>query len=284
MLKSLVAFLCISFAASAAAKLGETVPQLVKRFGKSYTVEEVELGKTYKFRSANVSVDAVVSDGRSIRETYYSDHPLAANGEPPNDIVRGVLKTNAPKAQWEEIEAAPFSADYAMRSSDGEYVAILSYTGPQPENMIWTITVGLAKSVQAVSATAPSSNSSPSPFVTPSPSASAAQRFDPKAFLADSDFETGLKYYDGVGVEKNLAEAVKWFRKAAEKNYAPAQFSLGLCYYGGKGVPRNYVEAVKWYRKAAEQNYPLAQLPFCPGCPTTVATARAIEVWQFYSR
>ena len=54
-------------------------------------------------------------------------------------------------------------------------------------------------------------------------------------------------------------EAVKWYRKAAEQNYAPAQYNLGLCYDHGDGVAENQVEAVKWYRKAAEQNDAEAQ-------------------------
>ena len=246
MLRPFVALLCFCFVVHASAKLGETVPQLVKRFGNSYTVEEAQLGKTYKFRSANVSVDAVVFNGRSICETYYSDHPLSTNGEPPNDIVRAVLKTNAPKAQWKEIEGVPFGADYAMRSSDGEYIAILKYTEPQPENMIWTMTVGLAKSVCAVSTAARSSNplsptstpaSAPSSSPTPSPSAPAQRAaFTPPPLdsIEPTDFETGLNYYNGVGVEKNRAEAVKAFRGAAAKNYAPAQYALGVCYNEGE--------------------------------------------------
>jgi hypothetical protein len=144
------------------AKLGETIPQLVKRFGKSYTVESIQLGKEYKFRSENVSVDAIVANDVSISETYFSDHPLTANGEPPNDIVRAVLKTNVPRGRWVEIGAAPFGADYALRSSDDKYVAILKYKGPQPENMIWTMTVGLANAVDTLSSqSSPSPNSSP---------------------------------------------------------------------------------------------------------------------------
>ena len=54
-------------------------------------------------------------------------------------------------------------------------------------------------------------------------------------------------------------EAVKWYHKAAEQNYAAAQFNLGLCYVIGQGVVKDEAEAVKWYRKAAEQNNPLAQ-------------------------
>lgn len=77
----------------------------------------------------------------------------------------------------------------------------------------------------------------------------------------------GAAYEDGeddedcgiLGIEKNLEEAVKWYRKAAEQGYAPAQDSLGDCHHFGHGVDVDYVEAVKWYRKAAEQGYRFAQ-------------------------
>jgi hypothetical protein len=69
----------------------------------------------------------------------------------------------------------------------------------------------------------------------------------------------GDNYYDGNGVEKNYAEAVKWYRKAAEQGFADAQNKLGDCYYKGEGVNANFAEAVKWFRKGAEQGYPKAQ-------------------------
>ena len=51
----------------------------------------------------------------------------------------------------------------------------------------------------------------------------------------------------------NYAEAVKWYRIAAEQGDADAQFNLGLLYNNGDGVTQNYTEAAKWYHKAAEQ-------------------------------
>jgi TPR repeat protein len=60
-------------------------------------------------------------------------------------------------------------------------------------------------------------------------------------------------------VAKDVVEAVKWLRKAAEQNHAPAQFKLGWCYANGQGAAQDAVEAVKWYRKAAEQNNANAQ-------------------------
>ena len=70
----------------------------------------------------------------------------------------------------------------------------------------------------------------------------------------------GICYEGGQGVEKDCVEAVKWYRKAAQQNVAGAQFSLGSCYEDGRGVEKDHVEALKWYRKAAEQNDETAQL------------------------
>ncbi len=58
---------------------------------------------------------------------------------------------------------------------------------------------------------------------------------------------------------KLVGEAVKWYRKAAEQEYARAQSGLGYMYSNGRGVEKDEVEAVKWYRKAAEQDYAMAQ-------------------------
>jgi len=75
----------------------------------------------------------------------------------------------------------------------------------------------------------------------------------------DEQFELGYNYYHGHGVKKDYAEAVKWYRKAAEQGHADAQCNLGYCYDKGKGVEQSYNEAVKWYRKAAEQGEAYAQ-------------------------
>ena len=60
-------------------------------------------------------------------------------------------------------------------------------------------------------------------------------------------------YAEGEGVPQDDAEAVKWYRLAAEQGYAAAQSTLGFMYAEGRGVPQDYAEAVKWYRLAAEQ-------------------------------
>jgi hypothetical protein len=60
-------------------------------------------------------------------------------------------------------------------------------------------------------------------------------------------------YDNGEGVPENDAEAVRWFRKAADQGHDNAQSNLGIMYADGNGVPENDAEAVKWFRKAADQ-------------------------------
>ena len=48
-------------------------------------------------------------------------------------------------------------------------------------------------------------------------------------------------------------EAVKWYRKAAEQNYAAAQYNLAICYERGDGVAKDWAEAYKWLLLAARQ-------------------------------
>jgi TPR repeat protein len=77
---------------------------------------------------------------------------------------------------------------------------------------------------------------------------------------ARSETVLGAIYEFGLrGVSKDVVEAIKWFRKAAEQNFAPAQYEMGTCFATGQGVEKDTVEAVKWYLKAAGQNLPVAQ-------------------------
>ena len=76
---------------------------------------------------------------------------------------------------------------------------------------------------------------------------------------ANGQNNLGFMYEMGYGVTKDYAEALKWFRKAAEQGYARGQCNLGYMYDMGYGVTQDYAEAVKWYRKAAEQGNAIAQ-------------------------
>jgi hypothetical protein len=88
--------------------------------------------------------------------------------------------------------------------------------------------------------------------------ACALHRYEQAA--ADGDaigmFDAGTLYYLGKGVAQDYAQARRWFRKAAEKNFAGAQYNLGVMALG-QGQDRNPMEAYQWFR--------LVQIAFYPG-------------------
>ena len=65
----------------------------------------------------------------------------------------------------------------------------------------------------------------------------------------------GMRYYKGIGVEKDYIVAEKWFKIVAEKGVDFAQYALGRVYE----ERLNYDEAITWYEKAAAQDYKAAK-------------------------
>lgn len=53
----------------------------------------------------------------------------------------------------------------------------------------------------------------------------------------NATYKIGLKYYNGQGVPKNNAEAMKYFNKAAEQGHADAQYILGRMYEYDVDIP-----------------------------------------------
>ena len=62
----------------------------------------------------------------------------------------------------------------------------------------------------------------------------------------------------GQGVPQSYAEAMKWYRLAAEQGHAWAQFRLGMMYREGRGAPPDFVQAYMWLNLAASQ-FPTSQ-------------------------
>jgi TPR repeat protein len=90
------------------------------------------------------------------------------------------------------------------------------------------------------------------------PPAEIAHRLAEKGY-AWAQYELGVMYANGRIVPQNYAEAVRWYRLAADQGDRWAQTNLGAMYDQGEGVTQNYVEAVRLYRLAADQGFSLAQ-------------------------
>ena len=66
-----------------------------------------------------------------------------------------------------------------------------------------------------------------------------------------TQYNIGLMYAGGFGVNQDYEEAVRWYQMAAEKGYAPAQIELGVMHAEGWGVSQNYISAHMWFDLAA---------------------------------
>ncbi len=68
----------------------------------------------------------------------------------------------------------------------------------------------------------------------------------------EAQFLAGVIMSQGESL-KDMEAAARWYRRAADQGYVPAQAKLGACYASGSGVPQSDAEAIIWYRRAAEK-------------------------------
>jgi len=54
-----------------------------------------------------------------------------------------------------------------------------------------------------------------------------------------------------LGVERDYAQAARWYRAAADQGDSSGQYDLASLYAAGRGVQLDYVSAYVWYSLAA---------------------------------
>lgn len=74
-----------------------------------------------------------------------------------------------------------------------------------------------------------------------------------------AQFHIGTIYQTGYAGAPDYEQAVYWFRRSSESNYAKAQHALSELYLLGRGVPRDFAESARLERLAAAQGYVDAQ-------------------------
>ena len=73
---------------------------------------------------------------------------------------------------------------------------------------------------------------------------------------AQAALQLGHCYYKGIGVAVSLADAITWFRVAAEQGVVEAQFRLAWCLM--QQTPADNEQAVEWLARAAKQGHSAA--------------------------
>ncbi|MFT3883122.1 MAG: tetratricopeptide repeat protein [Gemmatales bacterium] len=71
--------------------------------------------------------------------------------------------------------------------------------------------------------------------------------------LAPAQVVYGTCFFYGNRVKKDTAEAIKWYRLAADQNDSYGQHYLGACYLHGEGsVKKDDKEAFRWISQSAQ--------------------------------
>jgi len=99
----------------------------------------------------------------------------------------------------------------------------------------------------------------PEPFMKPPEEtpviAAAAERGE-----ADAQFRLAGRYLTGSGgVEKSVAEALRWYAAAATNGHAEAAYNLGTIHEYGLAAPADQARAIEWYRRASDRGHLEAQ-------------------------
>lgn len=76
----------------------------------------------------------------------------------------------------------------------------------------------------------------------------------------DAEYQIGIMFLEGQGINPNPEDAAYWFRKAAQNGHAASQFEIGYCFLNGTGVQKDERMAGEWFWRAAEQGDPDAAL------------------------
>jgi TPR repeat protein len=76
---------------------------------------------------------------------------------------------------------------------------------------------------------------------------------------AIAQFNVGLCYLRGRGVNKGHRMALKYFRLASQQNVGEASLQIGKCFYKGEGEKQDLREALKCFELAADAGVTEAQ-------------------------
>ncbi len=76
----------------------------------------------------------------------------------------------------------------------------------------------------------------------------------------DAQIDLGWCYMNGDGVEKSVADGLRWWKEAGLRGNAEAQNLLGTWLFeGADGVKKDIPNAIHWYEKAANNGHTEAQ-------------------------
>ena len=237
-----------------------------KSHGVTMGADEIrgDLAKGYMRQQANVNLNTNVGAYDFMLDLLYNLSESTAEGllqcKDDKDLIHLFL-TNHTQEAYEQIREAADAGSAIALYMMAEYFS--QGYGVQPINQQKRIAY-LKKSYEAGYAVAGYDVAASLPDGSPEQDEIRNHAKDKILELANkgdacAQYNLGLMYATGRGVERSDEKAREWFLKAAEQGYARAQCLLGLMYQYGLDVEQSDEKAVEWVLKAAEQGYARAQ-------------------------
>ena len=100
----------------------------------------------------------------------------------------------------------------------------------------------------------------------------------------DAQFNLGMSYSFGKGVEQNFEKALSWFLKCANQGDSKAQYYVGVMFLNGHGTQIDQIKAAEWLKKSANQGDADAQcdlgMLYLQGCGVEINESVAISYFQ----
>lgn len=72
--------------------------------------------------------------------------------------------------------------------------------------------------------------------------------------ISVSQYNTGVNYSLGRGIEKDMEKAVYWYQRANEQGHSKAPFNIAIIYTDGKNLKPDFSLAIKYFLIAEERN------------------------------
>tara|TARA_Y100001970_G_scaffold223914_1_gene275775 strand:+ start:991 stop:1452 length:462 start_codon:yes stop_codon:yes gene_type:complete len=68
-----------------------------------------------------------------------------------------------------------------------------------------------------------------------------------------SQYNTGINYFTGRGIDKDLEKAVYWYQRASEQGHSKAPFNIAIIYANGDIKGKNFSLALEYFRLSADR-------------------------------
>ena len=68
-----------------------------------------------------------------------------------------------------------------------------------------------------------------------------------------SQYNTGVNYYLGRGINRDLEKAVYWYQMASEEGHSKAPFNIGIIYANGEVADKDLTLALEYFLLSAKR-------------------------------